>query len=76
MEQNESVQHEDETLARNKEEDVGSSQTIPTEQVILVDAFTQTELPSVTDVRTETDSFEALKGQWWREYEQSQGKAF
>jgi len=61
MEQNESVQQEEETLAGNEEKDVGLSQSTPTEQIILVDAFTQTEFPSVSDVCTETDSFQALK---------------
>ena len=65
-------------LARNGEEDIESPQPtqIITEQKILVDAYTQTEPPSVSDACIETDSFQELKGIWWKEYETSQGEAF
>jgi hypothetical protein len=57
MEQNELVQQEEETLVRDEEKDVGSSQPTSTEQMILVDACTQTELPTVSDACIETEVF-------------------
>jgi len=51
------------------------TQTI-TEQKILVDAYAQTEPPSVSDACIETSSFQQLKGIWRTKYELSQGKAF
>lgn len=41
-----------------------------------VDAYMQTEPPTVKDAGVETESFLELKRMWWREYHQSQGKAF
>ena len=51
------------------------TQTI-TKQKILIDAYAQTEPPSVSDACIETSSFQELKGIWRTEYELSQGKAF
>ena len=48
------IKHEEETVAGNGKEDIGSSwpTQIIIEQIILVDAFTQTELPSISDACT------------------------
>jgi len=62
----------------NEDEDIKSPPLtqIITEHKNLVDACTQTEPPPVSDACMETDSFQELKGTWWKEYEKSKGEAF
>jgi len=78
MEQEEEELAVTQESAANEQEDIESPRPtqIVTEQKILVDAYAQTEPPSVSDACIETDIFQELKGIWWKEYELSQGEAF
>lgn len=66
--------------AEGKEEEQDVESPWPTQMItqqnILVEAYTQTEPPSVKDACIETSSFQKLKGIWTTEHEVSQGKAF